>query len=461
MNEIRHYLHIARKWCWLVVASTLVAAGVGFGISSMLPPVYRASTSLLVRVGGSTDDYAIILASERLAATYTELLTKRPVIEAAAHTLGLDPRKTEKRVQVRLVPQTLIIELTVEDSDPRLAMEIANGIVAAFMQISRESGSVRVRDLVVVEPATRPMKPVSPQRMRISLVAAMLGFLLVTGVALVVEYLDDTVETVEDVHQDLSLPTLTVVPCPNGRRKRSETPIVVADPASPLNEAYRTLRARIQFSRMNHTLLTLLISSPLSRAEQADVVTNLGVVMAQAGLKVLLVDADLRQPQLHRAFGLAQEPGLSTLLAANTGNWQECIAETGIPNLRLLPSGSPPPDPLGFLSSPQVAGLMEELKKHADIVMFNTPPILTAADALVLALRVDGTILVIESRSTRREAARRALEMLRNAGVQVLGVVLNRVRARPSAYYCYSDFSNPESISQASSHYPVVHPGQR
>jgi capsular exopolysaccharide synthesis family protein len=433
--ELRQYFRIARKWWWLVVVSTLVAAAVSYKVSEMFPPVYRASTSLLVKVDSST-----VFVGEQLAVTYKELLTKRPIIEATAQALGLDPRQIEEKIQVRLIYETSLIEVTAEATDPYLAMRIANGMVAAFMRISRESGSIQTRDLVVVEPAAQPLKPASPRKKLNTLLAATVGFSLATGVAFLVEYLDDTLETVEDIRQSLSLPTLTVVPCLNGRRRRRKAPIIADDPGSPLIEAYRTLRTRIQFSRVDGTSLTLLITSPLSREEKVKVVTNLSVVMAQTGLKVLLVDTDLRQPQLHEVFGLAQEPGLSTLLAAETRDCWEYVTETGIANLCLLTSGSLPPDPLGLLGSRRIVRLIGELKEQADVVVFNTPPILTVADAVVMASRVDGTILVIESQSTRQEAATRALEMLHNVGAKVLGVVLNGVRMRSSEYHHYSDF---------------------
>lgn len=439
MGELRPYLRIARKWWWLVIVGTLVAAGTGFAVSTMLTPVYRASTSLLVKV-----DSANFFAIEQLAATYKELLTKRPVIVATARALGLAPAQIEEQVQVRLIPETWLIELTAEADDPRLAMEIANGMVTSFMQISRAWGDVRGRDLVVVEPAAQPLKPASPNRILNTLIAAIVGFLLATGAASIIEYLDDRLETVEDVRQSLSLPTLAFIPYPNSRRRRGNMQVAVEDPGSPLTEAYRTLRTRIQLSRADGTPLSLLVASPSSRDEQTKVVANLGAVMAQAGLRVFLVDADLRQPQLHRIFELDREPGLSTLSAARTEDYQGYVAETGIPNLRLLPSGALPPDPLELLGSPQMVRLIEELKRHADIVLLNTSSILKAADALVLASQVDGTILVIESRSTRREAAIRALEMLHNVGAEVLGVVLNRVRVGSSGYCYYSDFTEPE-----------------
>jgi capsular exopolysaccharide synthesis family protein len=441
--ELRQYLRIARKWWWLVVLSTLVAAGVGFKVSEMLPPVYRASTSLLVRVGSSTDDYTAILASEHLAATYEELLTKRPVIEAAAQTLGLDPRQTEEKVQVRLVPKTLVIELTVEDYDPRLAMEIANGIVAAFMQISREPGSVRVRDLVVVEPATQPLKPVSPQKLRITLVAAMVGFLLVSGIVFLIEYLDDTIKTPEDVNRALGLGTLGTI----GRlAKREEELIVAAQPFSPVAEAFRKLCTNVRFSSLDRPIRTLLVTSPSLAEGKSNTTANLAVAMAQAGLSVLAVDADLRRPRLHQLFDLDlhEEGAVESSLGGLTGSLLEGCTDgrlqpTQVENLSVLPSGELPPNPAEIMGSQHMQKLLHELAQQVDVVLIDSPPVLPVADATALAQAVDGVLLVLEAGHTRREAARHAVESLRQVGATLVGVVLNAMPTHKGSYYYYHE----------------------
>jgi succinoglycan biosynthesis transport protein ExoP len=431
--ELKQYLQIVWKWLWWIVLGTLLAAGVSFGVSSILPPVYRASTSLLIRTAtAGGDDYGTVIANQYLAATYNELLTKRPIIEAAGLNLGLDPSTISELVddvEVWVVPDTSVIRLTVEDNDPRLAMELANEIVSVFMQAQRELGGERGRDIFVVEPARRPVSPVAPRKLFNTLVAAVGGCALAAGIAFLIEYLDDTLGTPEDINRSLSLPVLAAVPCPNHRQRQEEPSIAVADPTSPMADAYHTLRASIQFSNTTSRSMpgTMLIASPLFREEKSNVAVNLGVAMAHAGLKVLLVDADLRQPQLHQVFGLTNETGLTTLLAGN-GDCQECIAGTEVSNLCVLSSGPPPLEPSTLLSSQRMTQLVEELKTQADVVLFDVPPVLMVADAMVLASQVDGTILVVESRSTRREAAMQAMERLRGVKAKVLGVVLNKVQ---------------------------------
>jgi len=441
--ELRQYLQIARKWWWLIVVSTLVAAAVGFGYSARLLPVYRASTSLLVRGGGSANDYGAMIASQKLAETYVVLLTKRPVIEAAAWDLGLDPRQIETKVRVRLVPGTLVIELTVEDNDPRLAAEIANGVVAAFMQISRESGSVPVKDLLVVEPATQPLKPTENPVQRYTLLAALVGAMGAVGVAFLLEYLDDTIKTPEDVSRALGLGTLGTI----GRlAKREEELVVAAQPFSPLAEAFRKLRTNVRFSSLDRPLQTLLVTSPNLAEGKSNTVANLAVAMAQAGLRVVAVDADLRRPRLHQLFDLElhEEDALESSLGGLTGSLLEgCpdgrLQPTQVENLKVLPSGELPPNPAEIMGSQHMQKLLHELAQQVDVVLIDSPPVLPVADATALAQAVDGVLLVLEAGKTRRQAARYAVESLHQVGASLVGVVLNAVPTHKGSYYYYHE----------------------
>ena len=441
--ELRRYLQIARKWWWLIVVSTLVAAAVGFGYSAGRLPVYRASTSLLVRGGGSANDYGAMIASQKLAETYVALLTKRPVIEAAAWDLGLDPRQAERKVQVRLVPGTLVIELTVEDNDPRLAAEIANGVVAAFMRISRESGSVPVKDLLVVEPATQPLKPTGNPVQRNTLLAAVTGAMGAVGVVFLLEYLDDTIKTPEDVSRALGLGTLGTI----GRLARGEEELVVAaQPFSPLAEAFRKLRTSVRFSSLDRPLQTLLVTSPNLAEGKSNTVANLAVAMAQAGLRVVAVDADLRRPRLHQLFDLDlhEEGAMESSLEGLTGSLLEgCpdgrLQPTQVENLKVLPSGELPPNPAEIMGSQHMQKLLHELVQQVDVVLIDSPPVLPVADATALAQAVDGVLLVLEAGKTRRQAARHAVESLHQVGASLVGVVLNAVPAHKGSYYYYHE----------------------
>lgn len=436
--EFDQYMRILKKWLWLIVAGTLLAAGVAYGVSSVLPPVYRASVSLLVRTtGGGGDDYGTVIVNQYLATTYSELMTKRPVVETAIRNLGLAPLNVDElmnRIEVWVVPNTSVVELTVKDQDPRLAMNLANELVSVFIQAQRDPRDRRDQDISVVEPAYFPTEPVAPRILLNTLVAAMGGAVLAVAVTLLLEYLDHALSTPEEIRQTLSLPTLAAIPRFRRRQKR-HAPILLSAPTSSVAKAYHTLRTRIQFSgtESHNVSGTMLITSPLSRKEKTDVTANLGVALAQAGLNVLLVDADLHSPQLHEVFGLPNETGLTTIMQEGT-EAQEYIVDTSVPNLRVLCSGPLLADPSALLNPQQMSRLVRQLSQLADIVLLDAPPVLATPDAMLLASQADRTIISVESHVTPREAAAQALERLESVQANILGIVLNKARDKMYGY---------------------------
>jgi capsular exopolysaccharide synthesis family protein len=443
--ELRQSLKVIWKWLWLIVLGSAAVAAIGFWVGASRPPVYRASTSLLVSGG----------ENERAAATYQELLTKRPVIEAAARPLGLDPREVERQIQVELIPGTSIIELTVEHQNPRLAMEIANGMVAAFMDVGRASGGIRARDLVVVEPAIIPIEPAGAPPIIYTFLGTFIGLIFSLGLAFMLEYLNDSFETGADIRQALDLPTLGTIP-PLSRRQRHGKPVTLTHPHSPASEAFRTLRTNIRFSGIGQPLSTLLVTSAEPDEGKTTVTAGLGVVLAQSGHQVVLIDADLRNPALHKQFGLSNHTGLTNLLVGDIPNIEECIVETEIDNLRLITSGPAPPDPSDLLGSKKMEEILDKVKTSAEWIVLDAPPTLAVTDAAVIAARVDGVTLVIEARRTSREQARRTCETLRGVGARILGAVLTKAEAEgkgSSHYYYYVAPKQPpqQSTSKESS----------
>jgi capsular exopolysaccharide synthesis family protein len=208
-------------------------------------------------------------------------------------------------------------------------------------------------------------------------------------------------------------------------------------PASPVSEAYRTLRTNIRFASIDRPVRTLLVTSADPGAGKTTVAANLGIVCAQAGLHVVVIDADLRRPTLHRWFDLRNHNGLTDLLVKNTQSMEEALVDTEIDNLRLITSGPVPPNPSELLGSESMQVLLAEAEMCADLVIIDTPPVLAVTDAAVLASNADGVVLLVEARRTSHEAARRAWEALRHVGASVLGVVLTKSKLKRKGYYNY------------------------
>ena len=213
-----------------------------------------------------------------------------------------------------------------------------------------------------------------------------------------------------------------------------ETLITLADPRSPLAEAYRTLRTNLMFSSLDRPITTLLVTSPVFEEGKSLTLANLAVTMAQGGRSTILVDCDLRRPHQHDLFGLSAEPGLTTMILENRE--EPPLAPTGVEDLWLLPAGPLPPNPADLLSSRRMESVISNLKSRADIVLFDAPPVIAVTDAALLASKLDGVLLVMSAGHTRREHAQRAKELLEKINVRVVGAVLTNasVDSRLSAY---------------------------
>ncbi len=208
-------------------------------------------------------------------------------------------------------------------------------------------------------------------------------------------------------------------------------------PASYIAEAFRSLRTNLILSKADPSQNTFLITSADPSAGKSTIVSNLGIVLARTGKQVIIVDSDMRRPVLHRAFNIPRRPGLTNVLAEDFP-LDEVLKKTGIKDLHFLPSGSKSPNPSELLQSDRMKSLIEQLRERADFILFDSPPILSISDALILSVEVDGVILVLDVERVPRDMAQHVEKSLKDAGAKILGVVLNKViPTRSSGYYYY------------------------
>jgi non-specific protein-tyrosine kinase len=202
--------------------------------------------------------------------------------------------------------------------------------------------------------------------------------------------------------------------------------VTIRDPRSPAAEAYRTLRTNIQFASLDHPLRTLLATSSAPDEGKSTTIANIAVTIAQSERRVLLVDCDLRRPTLHTMFGLPNEVGLTSLMLDESGRIP--VQKTDIPGLLVLTSGPLPPRPADILGSRRMEAVIAQLREHADMVLFDTPPVNAVTDAAVLATKVDGVLLVFRAGTTKRDRARDARRQLEKVNANIVGVVLTDVK---------------------------------
>jgi capsular exopolysaccharide synthesis family protein len=301
----------------------------------------------------------------------------------------------------------------------------------------------------VVEHARVPTAPVSSSTAANVLLAAVIGLVLAGGAAFLIEYLDDTLKTSDDVRKIMDLPTLGGIAPIEGDGYANKL-ITAQQPRSANAEAYRILRTNIQFSAVDEPLRTLMITSASPEEGKSVTAANIAIVMAQAGQRVILVDADLRRPMLHCLFDLTNNVGLTTILLDSEASLSDMLQATMLDNLKIMTAGPVPPNPSELLGSKRMGYLIEALKKQADAIVFDSAPVTAITDASVLARRLDGTLLVVDAGHTRRAPAQHAKEALIAVGATLIGVVLNRLPNRGHIYnYYYASDSQTSSAKRA------------
>jgi non-specific protein-tyrosine kinase len=299
-----------------------------------------------------------------------------------------------------------------------------------------------VNTVSVFEPASDGAQ-IGPQRTQNTLLGAAIGLALAIVAAFLLEYLDDTIKDGDDVLRVTGLSTLGLVTRMPQIKSPADRLITATQPKSPIAEAYRVLRTNLQFSGLKNQSSTLLVTSASPGEGKSTTAANLAVIMAQGQKRVVLVDADLHRPSVHRIFGVSNRVGLTSLLLDETMGLDVALQWTNLSNLRVLTTGPLPPNPADVLNSAEVTRIIERLRQEADLIIFDSPPVFAVTDAVILAGKLLNTLIVVDTGRTRSDMLRREVDALNRAGAKVFGVVLNKLseKATSSAYYYYYDYT--------------------
>lgn len=304
----------------------------------------------------------------------------------------------------------------------------------------QSNASVAQGSAEIVQRAEPPRSPISPNKVRSGVLALFAGLALSTGLAFLRERLDDRMKSRQEVERRLGAPVLAAVPRAASWKRGADAHLVMRmDPKSPVSEAYRTLGTNIQYLASQQPLKVVMVTSSLGGDGKTTTSSNLAVVLAQSGKRVILVSADLRRPRLHEFFALPNYSGLSNILSESRPP-AKVTQETGIPTLRIISAGPTPNDPAALLGSRQTEEFLRGLRQVADFVIIDAPPVLAVADASILAPLVDGTVFVMDAERSSRSALAQARDQLENAGANIIGAVYNNFQpgqSRYSPYYSY------------------------
>jgi capsular exopolysaccharide synthesis family protein len=285
-----------------------------------------------------------------------------------------------------------------------------------------------------IEPARLPGSPISPTPLTDTLFAAAIGLALAGGIVFLIEYLDDTIKTPEDVENLLGLTVLGYISEVAMNKNSAKGLYVSNQPRSPVAEAFRSLRTNLEFSSVDHPVRTLLVTSAEPSEGKTTIAGNLAGIIAQSGKHVALVDADLRRPSAHRLFDVHNRSGLTDVFRNKLSLDTVSHSWNGNGEITLVTTGSLPPNPTEMLGSEKMMQIIEELKRDRDLVIIDSPPSIVA-DAQVLAAKVDGVVIVVRPGRTHLDGLRATLEQLNRAGANVLGIIFNRIPHDRGSYY--------------------------
>jgi capsular exopolysaccharide synthesis family protein len=389
----------------------------------------------------------------RLEGDYRAALQREQLLQGALDKQKIEANKlNERAIQYSLLKRDL-------DTNQQLYDNLLQRMKEASVAAAMKAGNIRI-----VDPARPPTAPVSPKVLNNISLGFFGGLAFGVVLALLVEVLDNTVRTPEQVLNISSLPSLGIVPMSSryklGGGDDPETRVELIShqhPRSEIAESYRALRTSILLSSLGAPPQVILITSALPQEGKTTTALNSGIVLAQQGGKVLIIDADLRRPSVHEPLGIRAAGGLSTVLAGRHSAEDVIVPSPQVPNLYVMPAGPPPPHPAELLGSDLMKELVEKLRSEYHHIVIDTPPALSVTDSVALSVIADSVVLVIRSGGTSKEALRRTRELLMRVNAKVTGVVVNALDLRSpdlshyyyggmnyGKYYQYTDDSTTE-----------------
>lgn len=432
--ELRDYLRvIMRRWL-TIAASTIVVVGLAAIYTVTVTPQYKSTARLFVTTQssdtGSDLNQGGQFSAQRVT-SYADLVKSRELAETVVTSLNLDVPATEvsSQVSATVVPDTVNLEISVTDPSPRqaqaLAQTYAESLVDLVRQLETPAGQTTAPiKATVVDSATLPTDPVSPQPIRNLALGLVLGLLVGIGIAFLRDLLDTTVKSTEDLETATVAPVLGGITYDATARQR---PLVTAlEPHAPRVEAFRVLRTNLQFVEVDNPDKVFVVTSAVPEEGKSTTSVNLAITMAQAGHRTLLIEGDLRRPKATAALGLDYAVGVTTVLLGKVAV-EDAIQRHPETDLDVLASGAIPPNPAELLQSNSMADLLKQIRNDYDMVIIDAPPLLPVTDAALLASQADGALLVVRYGKTTKDQLKQAVERLRQVDARPVGVVLNMV----------------------------------
>ncbi|MGW0433566.1 polysaccharide biosynthesis tyrosine autokinase [Micromonospora sp. NPDC003197] len=444
--DLHDHLRVVRQRWWVVLATVMVALGVAGFLTVRAEPQYTASVTFFVTTPsrGVGDAYQGGLFLQQRVKSYVDLLTSDRLAQdiAANQAVGLTTAEVQSRVSANVQMDTVLLTATVTDTDKARALRLAEAVATSFVPLVQRietppgDDNPPVKLEVVSGPRVDP-DPVSPKPTRTFLLAGLIGLVLGVGLSVLRGRADSTIHDGETLHRVTTSPLLGQVPFDQSAKL---SPLIVKSAATSARaEALRKLRTNLRFVDVQEPAGVIAVTSAVQGEGKSTMACNLAIVLAEAGWRVLLIDADLRRPRVASYLGMPTGVGLTDVLIGEA-EINDAVRPWGDRSLLVLPAGSIPPNPSELLGSKGMADLLLSLRDSADIVIIDTAPLLAVTDGVVVAVQADGALLVTRAGKTSRAQVTAATQALSSVAARLLGCVLNMAKVPPSEAYQYEAY---------------------
>lgn len=440
-----------RKLWVVIVASMLIGGVVTFGVTSVMTPDYESTSTLAFSAGRGSTSKELADGStytQTQMPTFAQLASSSAVLQPVIDDLGLgmSVNALKKQMVVTIPQNALVLEIQVSWTSAQESATVANAVAQSLTTVVRQvspkpsAGQQSAVNVTLVDKAVAPDHPTSPDKVKDPILGGLAGFVIGVLIVLLWSLLDTRIPTVGALRAMTGSPVLGSV-----SRTRSTARLwTVADPAGQTAEEFRRISSALTYATFGRQAHSIVVTSAGPGEGKSAVSANLALTLAGLGSKVLLIDADLRRPRVAANFELVDVVGLTTVLMGRT-SLQQAIQQHPGSDLDVLTAGALPPNPAEFLTSERMHALLEETVAGYDFVIIDTPPVLSVADAGLLAPITDGALIVVDAKHTRQAALTSAMTGLEDAGGRITGMVLNRARIDRMGAARYGEYLAPAS----------------
>ena len=442
-NSLRRTLFLGRKF---IISITILTVGATAAWLWQADQTFRSTAYVYVVPSTSSGQTAITTA------TYAELMRTEPVVAAAGHEVGLSVLEVKESISAQALGKSSLIELAVTRGSGDEAQRIANAVLAEFARLATElNNNSQIGEtesavsFIVTQDPTLPGDPLSNNAVLYLTLALIGGIVLGTVLALLSSARDRSVKGPDDLKRTLGAPILGTI---------AEDSTVVDEPLltsldiqHPRVEAFRVLRTNLQFIDVDSTSKVVVVTSSVPGEGKSTTVANLAIILAQTGLRVAVVEGDLRRPAIGKYLGVSNDVGLTTVLVGRT-SLSAALQPAITPGLEVLASGRRPPNPAELVQTRAMKSLIDSLRSQFDVILIDAPPLLPVTDGALLATLADGVLLVVRHGSTKHQEVHAAVDRLTSVDARLFGVVMNMTphssRSAFASGYAYT-YEDPQS----------------